>query len=161
MRILAAAILLALAGCGDVGDGSYSAAENDNHGYGWNFDVVGATGLRLRYTPVFAAGDQVADPAFYEKGFAEVQRCTGLSAPAPSVIIVARGTLEFDDGHFGGLYYNKPSLIALDESIVLYRHEMIHYLLDYVTGDLDPKHTSDIFKQKLCESDAFTRNEQH
>jgi len=144
MRITAVLTILLLVGCGGSNDESSPQADN-NHGYGYEYDVAGATGLRLRYTPTLKAGDYYADIAFYESEFERVQDCTGISAQAPFVIVVKPEQLP---AHFG-YYYSDPSLIVIHDivALVAFRHEAIHYLLDVSTGDLDPEHLSPLFSK--------------
>ena len=134
------AILLVvfLAGCGSSGEDS-----PDNHGYGFAYDAQGASGLKLRYTPVLQPGDQYTDAAWYETEFENVKQCTGISAPPPPfVIVLPEGALV---NHIG-YHYSDPSLIVVTNFYVLvaFRHEAIHYLLGY-TGDSDPNHVSPLF----------------
>jgi len=140
MRLIALLTILLLIGCG----GS-EYEDTNNHGYGYEHDVAGSTGLRLRYTPTLKAGDYYADIDFYETEFERVQDCTGLSAPAPFVIVVKPEQLP---AHFG-YYYSAPSLIVIHDNIaiVAFRHEAIHYLLDSSTGNLDPEHLSPLFSK--------------
>jgi len=139
MRTLTLVVLLVMAGCGGSSD------DTNNHGYGYQFDVMGTSGLQLRYSPTLNAGDYYADIAFYESEFERVQACTGISAPAPFVIVVKPEQLP----DHGGYYYSGPALIVVDDFIALsaFRHEAIHYLLDYSTGDLDPGHLSPLFSR--------------
>ena len=139
MRTIVLIVLLVLAGCGGSSD------DTNNHGYGYQFDVMGASGLQLRYSPTLNAGDYYADIAFYESEFGRVQACTGISAPAPFVIVVKPDQLP----DHAGYYYSNPPLIVIDDFVALaaFRHEAIHYLLDYSTGDLDPGHRSPLFQK--------------
>lgn len=147
-------LLAALAGCG-------VEKIDDNHGYGWQYDAQGASGWLLRYTPSVVAGDPLSDVHQYDAAFAAVETCTGISAPAPPfVIVLSQGSLGTDSG--GGVvlgrYFRNPVLIVtaqtdqvvIDPSIPLipFRHETIHYLLDYSTGDWDIDHRSTLFS--LC-----------
>jgi hypothetical protein len=146
MWLRIAPLLLVLAGCGGGG------ADDDNHGYGFEYDVQGVTGLRLRHSPAVTPGGTVAavisEPTLYETAFAEVQACTGLSAPAPFVILVN------ELGGNTGFYLSNPSLILVDVRYIgpfdtrALKHEMVHYLLDHSTGHLDPNHDSPAFE--LC-----------
>lgn len=137
MRVLF--IVLLLAGCG----GGDEPADNNNHGYGFQFDSIGASGMKLRGGP---------DPSLFEAQFAQVETCTGLSAPAPFIIIVQPGTLPIADTN--GQYISRPSLILLDISNMngtvhaenSAKHEFVHYLLDVNTGDRDAGHKSHFFQ---------------
>lgn len=132
--LLLAAVCLwsGLAGCGGAG----SDPSDDNHGYGWEHDVAGASGLRLRYDPEVPARERAGLEVF-ERTFAEVSACTGLAAPGPLVVVVPRGTLDARAGsppppglHVGGLYYFDTDLVLVTASLGALRHELIHYLLD-------------------------------
>lgn len=144
-------LLAVLAGCGEQ-------AIDNNHGYGWEFDAQSDNGMRLRYTPSVAVGDSLSDVQQYDTAFAAVETCTGIAAPAPPfVIVLPQGSLGTDSG--GGVvlgkYFRDPVLIVtamtgqavIDPSIPLvpFRHEVIHYLLDYSTGDWDIDHHSTLF----------------
>lgn len=131
-------LLLVLAGCGSGGQDQPA-----NHGYGFAYDVQGASGLKLRTSPLAPNG--LADPAFYEASFAKTEACSGLSAPPPFIII---SVLD----NYNGLYYSNPSLIVINPNILVdtihdgtETHEMIHYLLDVNTGDPDQNHASPLF----------------
>ena len=138
MRTVALIVLLVLAGCGGSSD------DANNHGYGYEIDVTSNSGLRLRYSPTLKADDPYADITFYEIVFARVQACTGISAPAPFVIIVRNGDLGTDQAR----YYSDPPLIVVSSPMsVTFAHECIHYLLDYSTGDPDSNHGSLLFKK--------------
>lgn len=124
-------ILLLLAGCGGGPD--------DNHGYGFAYDVQGASGLRLRFNPAEPV-DQRTPVEIFENTYMEVQKCAGLTAPAPMVIVVPEGTFGYSGGH----YYSDPPLVVVT-ALFMFKHEVIHYLLDHNTGNLDPDHLSPLF----------------
>lgn len=118
-------VILLLAGCGS---GDESGVSADNHGYGFQFDVQ--DGLKLRGS---------TDVAFYQDAFAKTQKCTGLSAPPPFVIV---DKLAGNAGE----YFSDPSLILVDvDHTYAVKHEMVHYLLDVNTGDSDGTHASHFF----------------
>lgn len=132
-------LILLLAGCGG-GNETMQAVDNNNHGYGFQFDVQGAAGLKLRGGP---------DASVFENDFAATQQCAGLNAPDPFVILIPKDTLGTDPATglpYIGRYLNKPSLILLEPKGSM-QHESIHYLLDVNTGDLDPGHLSPLFKK--------------
>lgn len=122
-------VLLFLAGCGSGGE------DNNNHGYGFQYDSASPQGLKLR------GG---LDPAYLETLYAETETCTGLSAPPPFVIIVAPDSLG--GGKFNGTYMDAPPLILLDPTHEFAaKHEFIHYLMDMVQHVVDQNHTSPLF----------------
>lgn len=138
---------MALAGCGSGGgDGGGGAVaqstDNNNHGYGFQYDVRGSTGLLLRYAPTLVADfPPFTEADYYESAFADTEHCTGLTAPAPFVIwdhLSGVGVL--------GLYYSRPSLVVIAAPLSL-RHEFVHYLLDFNTGDADGGHRSRFFTE--------------
>ena len=142
---LTVALVLALAGCGVPDDGN-------NHGYGYHYDVLGESGLRLRYTPALQPSSPVyeylSSVEFHEATFQRMQDCMGLTAPAPFTIIVEPGSLGSLNGiPLAGYYFTNPSLIVLAANEVgALRHEDTHYLLHHGTGDLDPEHLTAAFK---------------
>ena len=143
MRILLLTFLLLLAACGSAGDNTPA-----NHGYGFEYDVQGATGFKLRYTPTLTAADPLSNPIFVENIYAQVQACTSMSAPPPFVIMVAAGSLP--NGWVGETQMN-PSLVlivASSEVPSVMRHELIHHLLGATMGNLDAGHTNDFFKPR-------------
>lgn len=128
------AILLVLAGCG-----GHDPA--NNHGYGFAFDIQGASGMQVRYDPTeVSRGIPQTPVTLLEQFYAEVQACTGLSAPAPFVIFVSNAQL----GELDGFYYSDPSLVLV-KGLFIFKHEVIHYLLDANTGNLDIEHRSPLF----------------
>lgn len=130
MRLLAIIAAL-LAGCGSGGDGN-----SNNHGYGWEYDVQGASGLKVRYHPEA----QQTPVQMFETAYNEVQQCTGLTAPPPFVIFVGNDALP----GVRGLYYWSPPLIVI-KTWFIFKYEAVHYLLDHNTGNPDPAHNSELF----------------
>jgi len=145
IRLLTLLVLL-LSGCGG------SEVTNNNHGYGDYYDVRGDSGLALRYSPTFDQNDPLARVSRYETEFNEVMACTGITAPPPMVIVKPNGSLRPYDGY----YYPDPDLIVVEPGTltVTFKHELVHYLLDRSTGDLDPHHKSYLFLK--CSSHGVT-----
>jgi hypothetical protein len=138
-------------GCGGGGDEPQSA---DNHGYGWEFDAASKNGLRLRKT-----GATTADADLLEAIAEGVEACSGINAaPPPFVIVVPKDSL----GANVGFYLPSPPLILIDESFGFgeaYAHEVLHYLLDVSTGNLDPNHQNPAFEK--CFPDVIFPLEVH
>jgi hypothetical protein len=131
---LAGLLLVLAAGLGGCGAADRPAA--DNHGYGWEYDQTGASGLRLRYEEAVASDDRAALQVF-EAAFGRVEACLGIAAGGPLVVVVPRGALDGRSGvtpapgyHVGGLYYFDTDLVVVTESLYALRHELVHYLLD-------------------------------
>jgi hypothetical protein len=135
VRLLLALVLL-LAGCGGGGE---NAADSDNHGYGWEYDIAGQGGMRLRKN-----GATAQDVQMLELTLMSVARCAGVETPpGPFVIVIPNGGLD----PVPGFYFSNPPLILLDEAFADHTmwHESVHYVLDYTTGDLDAEHRSTLF----------------
>lgn len=141
---LAAASLLglALAACGRA------EPSDDNYGYGWSYDEVAASGLRLRYDDAVPPGDR-ASLATFEQAFVETEVCAGLSAAGPLVVVVPWGTLDGagvtppPGAHVGGLYYFDTDLVVVSDSLHALRHEFVHYLLDQAGLPVDRNRVHD------------------
>ena len=128
MRVLvtlAATVLVAI-GCVDR-----EPASIGNHGYGWQYDVLGETGMMLRLAP--AGGYGLAQ---YEADYVSVESCLGIEAPGPFVVQVdtlpipdatdtAYGITYLDNGTV--VVYATPMNLQLTSHVA--RHEFIHYLL--------------------------------
>jgi len=143
---LPALLLLAALGCG----GGAEQAPLPCHGYGCEFDVQGAAGMRLRYAPAVEPGDPRANVVFLEQLYRMVEDCAGIEAPAPFVVIEKEGTLvsPLDGLQHHGLYYSDPDLMLIDDgawSFWSLKHETVHYLLHHALGNSDPDHTSSLF----------------
>lgn len=130
--------MLLLTACGSGGE------PVGNHGYGFEYNVQGEIGVKLRYAPTLSASDPMANPVFIENVYSQVLECSGVSAPAPFVIIVQAGSLSRDT--WAGEYFASPPLILLaTTSPEVVRHEMIHHVLTESTGNTDPQHQSHLF----------------
>ena len=144
--LLALLLVGALGGCG----GGAEQEPLPCHGYGCEFDVQGAAGMRLRYAPAVEPSDPRANVAFLEQLYQMVESCAGIQAPAPLVVIEKEGTLvsPLDGLQHHGLYYFDPDLVLIDDSAWSYwslKHETVHYLLHHALGNSDPNHTSSLF----------------
>ena len=110
-----------------------------------------------------ACGGGGGKPSFEER-FAEVESCTGLTAPFPQIRfdpVVACPTshrlcclesIPFFDcpqGRCGanGKYEQDTGTVVLPIGCSIgFEHESIHHLLFETTGNADPNHTSPLFK---------------
>lgn len=126
---VAVVVALALAACGRA------EPADDNYGYGWSYDEIAASGLRLRYDAAVPSGDR-APLAIFEQALAETETCAGLAAAGPLVVVMPRGSLDGGGvtpppgAHVGGLYYFDTDLVVVSDSLYALRHEFVHYLLD-------------------------------
>lgn len=116
--------LLILAGCG-------SETGRDNHGWGYQYDQIGATGLRVRY-----AGIQLPTLADIEKLYQETEACAGISATGPLLIFTDPVPTSGDVPVYGSALLDTGTVFIskrLDTDIRLsywtYKHEFVHYLL--------------------------------
>lgn len=129
---------LAVAACGGM-----SSEDANNHGFGWQFDVQGPTGLKVRYDPAeLKQGFPQTPIHIFENQYNGMQKCAGLYAPPPFVIFVTEESLPNN----GGWYYSSPPLITI-KGLFVFNHEVLHYLLDMNTGDLDPNHLSPLWQK--------------
>jgi hypothetical protein len=143
--LLALLLLAALCACGGTEQEALPC-----HGYGCEYDVEGAAGMRLKYAPAVEPSDPRANVVFLEQLYQMVEDCVGIQAPAPFVVIEKDGALisPFDGLPRRGLYYANPDVVLIDDSAWTYwalKHEAVHYLLHHALGNSDPDHTSSLF----------------
>jgi hypothetical protein len=141
MRAFPLALLIALTGCG-------SETGNNNHGYGYHYDQIGATGLRVRY-----ASAQLPALADIERLYQETEACTGITATGPLLIFTdpvpgdsgtAYGSAFLDTGTvFISTWLNTDA----SASFWTYKHEFVHYLLHQSGFDItaNADHQSPLF----------------
>lgn len=132
-----------------VGCGMDSPEWDDNHGYGWTFDVQCESGIKLRYTPTLYPGgfayEQLSNCHFYDTTLQRMSDCTGIPLPQrrPFIVVLRRDQMPLDQvsGETrGGYHYYSPSLILVDETATHLRHENLHFLKFQATGNGDPDH---------------------
>jgi hypothetical protein len=138
--ILPALSLAALTACG-------SPVGQDNHGYGYQYDVAGASGLRVRYD-----GYPAPTLAQIEALYTETEACTGIQATGPLVIFVHD---TFGDAEVYGQAFLDTGTILISSlldpdpqlSFWTYKHEFIHYLLHQAGFPIDQNaaHQSPLF----------------
>lgn len=136
------AALALLASCGQ------DPAAN-NHGYGWAYNAIGTTGLRVQYRLTSAPNDFPSpneSVIWFESHYAHVSACMGMVADPPMVVLTEPGTiLDANGTKLGGMYNYDPPLIVVqpawrfdglppDPEWLLpsmnFRHEVCHHLLD-------------------------------
>lgn len=117
-------ILLLLTACG--------GAVDDNHGYGWHYDEIGGSGLRVRFDD---NARKLVEFEEIEQWYLDVQECTGIKANGPLVIFVPE---KIGDGIGGWWFWNSDTIIIWSAEHALFfptrgsstKHEFIHYLLN-------------------------------
>ncbi|MFQ5935403.1 MAG: hypothetical protein ACE5LB_03230 [Acidiferrobacterales bacterium] len=122
------AICLVAVGCDSEGDSDAAAT---NHGFGWHFEAQAANGLALRHEPGVV---EPVDIAVLADIYEQTQACTGISAPAPFVIVVPErvDATGHPGGPANGLFFYQPPLILITQGWTwtdAARHEFVHYLL--------------------------------
>ena len=145
MRNLLAAAGLLLAACGVQVDPSAN-----NHGFGFDYDLGSADGVRFRNDPALLPPlDQQSFDSNVVQAWHEMEACTGISSPGPLVVLVdmhqdeiERGLQDVGSGRafFDGLiivtptaitdpyfYTGNPATGRTPGTSVL-RHEMVHEL---------------------------------
>jgi hypothetical protein len=142
MRAAFPMILIAvLAGCG-------SETGQDNHGYGYQYDQDGATGLRVRW-----AGTQVPSLTNIEQLYQETMACTGITATGPLVIITEPIPSSSGDV-YGSVFLDTGTVFIsswldtdIEASFWAYKHEFVHYLLHQSGFDVtaNAAHQSPLF----------------
>lgn len=136
------AFLIALSGCSGGGDDS-SGPSTDNHGYGWEYDAIGAAGMKLRKDVSLWIIPADQDVVFKEARARTVTLCTGIDAPVPPfVVMVPPGELHNDQRIIPdavGVYFSNPPLIVIERDEAM-EHEVVHYLLDMRDGNPDRDH---------------------
>lgn len=145
MRGFAVFSLLIVCGCG-------SEAGQTNHGYGYDYDVSGVTGLRARYPT-----DQPQLPAVsnIEQLYQQVEACTGITASGPLIIFThpiptslnyAPAATYLDTGTILVDTWISTDL-TLTQVFQVYKHEFVHYLLHQsgFPDELNSSHQSQFF----------------
>lgn len=141
MKWIYAVFLLLLAACGSSGEGGHN-----NHGYGYSYDAITESGLRVRYPP--APTTYTPDyfpPSFFETVYREVMECAGLNYPGPLVVMVAP-PLYFEGDSVSGITYHDTGTIVITRTSIM-RHEFVHYLLlmNGFPNDRNKNHDSPLF----------------
>ena len=152
MRPMVAAAFIFLSGCGG-GCCEQQDSASPNHGFGFAYDAMSKDGrLKLR-----SPGATTGDADFYAARSVAIEVCSGITAPAPPpfVAVVPRDSIGEKRV---GLYFAGPPLILVDEGWPMaYEHEVLHYLLDATTGDLDPTHQHEAFHRCVFTFNDFIR----
>ena len=130
VTVIAAIALLAACGRGD------SDPAANNHGFGFQFDESGVTGLRVRYLD-----DTSPRLDFIEQMYRETMECVGFDAPGPLVIWLP--SVQSDDGEntFGWIFLDTGTILADNNACILdnckvlafqghvLKHQFVHWLL--------------------------------
>lgn len=113
------AIFSLLIGCG---------SGHDNYGYGYYYDEIGASGMRVRYN-----GYPTPTLAQIEALYNETMECVGVASNGPLVIFVHD---TFANGVYGRTILSTGTILIsslldpdLSLSFWMYKHEFVHYLL--------------------------------
>ena len=148
-------VLVLLAGCGQQEEQADDGAAT-NYGYGYNFDAITPSGLRLRYytaSTTMPFGDATYRATAMEQSFSQVKACTGLDGNPPLVIIVPAGTFDPSDEF---TYFATNTILIEDGNHSwiyfewLLQHGMVHALLasNGFHNDANAAHESPLFE--LC-----------
>lgn len=133
MNRLSILFILALAGCG-------SEEGRDNYGYGWYYDQIGETGLRVRYD-----GRPAPTLAQIESLYAETKACMGVTATGPLVIFVE----SIDQANGFTYFYTGTILIKANNWAMTstLKHEFVHHLLHQsgFSPEANSNHQSNLF----------------
>lgn len=146
MRLLIVGVL-AIAACGEP------VEWQDNHGYGWRYNALTASGWRVRWDEVVTESSPayLTDLDFYETTWQRMRQCTGLDGPPAMVILKPLTFIQARYGvNVGGMYHHNPPLLVVEETAWALRHEQGHHLLLASTGDSDHAHHSPIFQTDGC-----------
>ncbi|MBN4054552.1 hypothetical protein JYT87_02465 [Nitrospira defluvii] len=85
---------------------------------------------------------------FLKQAFSEAKGCSGLEQGAFEDVSVVFMPPTFPCKHYAGGCsgeYMSPNFLKVG-SLFVWKHEVLHYLLDLNTGDPDPGHLSPLFK---------------
>jgi len=144
-------LLVALAGCG--------APDDNNHGYGSEYDLSTADGVRFRNDPPAIVYNQTQFEHMIVASYEEVETCAQIMSSGPLVIAVPDGSL----GEATGETFWDGTLIITDSAVQdgwdiqflsgvsgprsVLRHEFVHYLLraSGFPDDLNTSHQSPLF----------------
>lgn len=146
-------VALFVVACGSHNTQQESAIDNTNLGYGYSFDAITPSGLRLRYMPgtpqILPLGTADYRAAMMDSDFADAEDCVQLQGPPPLIIVVIGGTLA---PYNGEEISNTDTVIMEDTGTIqgfewLLRHEFIHALLaaNGFPPDRNAAHDSPLF----------------
>jgi len=145
MRTLILVIAFMVSGCIDT---------DNNHGYGYEID--GVTTLGIEYSGYTISGYDL------DKEFNSVYQCitdqwreplnNNYNGYAFYIDLMVFSVYQIEDTNSQGRYYgdliailDKDSPYYNDHSIYVYRHELVHYILDQLTGNKHGSHQSNFF----------------
>lgn len=154
MSLRGAILLLAmLAGCVGPRDD-----RDDNHGYGFQYDLSTLDGLRFRNHPPVTVLDQGQMEQAIAEPYHQVEACMQVMTGGPLVVVVSNDAL----GSHGYIYFDDGLILMADSSaqdgltqatsggpLSMMKHEFVHYLLN-ASGFpeyLNATHQSPLFVQ--------------
>lgn len=127
MKRLAGVALVLCSACGAPPPAP--APVDDNHGYGFAYDIASDDGTRLRFGTV--ALDQSLFAQFFDRPYLEVEACMATLAPGPLVVIASPAAIA---PKVGVTYLGADPLVLVADTYQfdarVVRHEYVHYLLD-------------------------------
>lgn len=138
--------LILLVGCGNNTD--------VNHGYGYFYDSIGVSGLRLRHPD----GDPMPSISDVELLYIQTAQCMGLDPfaySAPLVVITDNMPSNSDNAQPYGAIYLDSALILIrtgmhnnPQAWATYKHEFVHHFLHQsgFTREENSRHNSPFFE---------------
>ena len=157
--IIAASLLFVLVGCGQ--ESEEGAALATNYGYGWEYDTIGETGLRIRHY-----GDMPRQSAAEaEQLYAKVAACIaeahpGVTIQSPAPLIIFVETLEPVSSSWALVRVKTATFLMMPNVVTtayiengfqyFFAHEAVHLILES-SGILTPEenlnHYSPLFNK--------------
>lgn len=128
MRLPVLCLAALLFGCAGPDDPSA-----DNHGYGWEYDAIGPTGLRVQYADDLP--DSLRAPlADLESAWVDTAACVGIepAPPGPLVVLVPDAfTCGAAYPAIGCTYLDTRTIVVAAHRLTFaLRHEYVHVLLE-------------------------------
>lgn len=128
MRKIFPIMALLLSACGQQAD-----PVSDNHGYGWHYDAVTASGTKVRYS---SEEERAAyTPEEIEQHINLVNACAPSAVAVPFVIFTA-DPIPYEGTEKNGVAFIDPDLIVVHGNYYgnIFSHEVIHIILNRDLG---------------------------